>query len=113
MSDIVYSTDSTWELKCEKCGNKQSECICNNSKYQSLEKQIAYISRDRKGRRGKTVTLIANLKGDLKSLQKELQKICASGGAIKNNIIEIQGDHLKKIRSVLEQKGCQVKQTGG
>jgi translation initiation factor 1 len=78
-----------------------------------IPNQTIYIEKEKKGRGGKTVSLITNLKGDLKSLQKEIQKKCATGGAVKNGNIEIQGDHLKKIKEMLEKKGFKVKQVGG
>ena len=113
MSDIVYSTDPDWKNNCENCGKLQEECICAKQRSNTFKNQIAYIKRDRKRRGGKTVTVISNLSGDIKSLQKELQKKCASGGALKKDSMEIQGDHVNKIRSILEDKGCTVKQVGG
>lgn len=113
MSNLVYSTDPAWKENCVECGNSLDECVCGKPKSKTFNNQTAFIKRDRKGRGGKTVTVISNLAGDMKSLQKELQKKCASGGALKKDAIEIQGDHLKKIRIILEEKGCIVKQVGG
>ena len=113
MSDIVYSTDPDWKNNCENCGKPQKECICTKQRSNTFKNQIAYIKRDRKQRGGKTVTVISNLSGDIKSLQKELQKKCASGGTLKKDSMEIQGDHVNKIRNILEDKGCTVKQIGG
>ena len=62
----------------------------------------AYIERDRKGRKGKVVTVISRIRGDLKTLQKELQKECGAGGSVKSNNIEIQGDHRDKIAKILQ-----------
>jgi translation initiation factor 1 len=113
MSNIVFSTDPDWGNTCEVCGNSKNDCICNNENSEILKNQTVYITRDRKQRGGKTVSVISNLKGDLKTLQKELQKKCASGGSIKNGTIEIQGDHLNKIKTFFEEKGYSVKQVGG
>lgn len=113
MSEIVFSTDPEWDNKCTNCGNNQSNCTCVNKGSGTSASQTAFILREKKGRRGKTVTVISNLKGDLKSLQRDLQKKCASGGALKNGAIEIQGDHLDKIKLVLHEKGFGVKQIGG
>ncbi len=113
MNNIVFSTDPDWEKKCETCGNLFAECVCNKLNTKTFKDQTAFIKRDRKGRGGKTVSIITNLSGDIKSLQKELQKKCASGGALKNGAIEIQGDHLSKIKNILQEKGCIVKQAGG
>ena len=113
MSNLVYSTNPDWKETCEDCGNSRNDCICGKPKTKTFKNQTAYIKRDRKGRGGKTVTVISNLSGDMKSLQKELQKKCASGGALKKDSIEVQGDHINKIRTILEEKGCTVKQVGG
>lgn len=101
--NIVYSTNPDWK--------KESNSI--NTSAVSLEGQIAHIQRQTKGRGGKTVTIVSNLKGNLKQLQKELQKYCGTGGTLKNNQIEIQGDQRNKITDYLNQKGCKTKNTGG
>ncbi len=75
--------------------------------------KTAYIERDRKKRRGKTVTVISRLSGNLKELQKELQRECGAGGSVKANTIEIQGDHRDKIAGILKEKGFKVKFIGG
>jgi translation initiation factor 1 len=113
MNKIVFSTDPNWSVKCENCGNLKENCTCTESVSKTFKNQTAYIKRDRKGRGGKTVTIVTNLSGDIKSLQKELQKKCASGGTLKKDALEIQGDHLEKIRVILQKKGCNVKKVGG
>jgi translation initiation factor 1 len=107
MSDknrIVYSTDPDWKAK--------NQNISEN-KHTLSQGQLAYIERDRKNRKGKTVTVISGLSGNLKDLQKELQKQCGAGGSLKQNTIEIQGDHRDKIASLLQKKGFRVKFRGG
>lgn len=104
--NIVYSTDPEWK--------KGQEEINNESPKQSTPKGLtAYIERDRKQRAGKVVTVISHLEGDLKALQKELQKLCGSGGTVKDGHIEIQGDHRDKIAECLIGKGYKVKIMGG
>jgi translation initiation factor 1 len=101
--NIVYSTDPSW---------KQEEVEEQNSVSQ-LSDQTAYIERDRKKRAGKVVTVVSKVRGDLKGLQKELQKLCGSGGTVKNGNIEIQGDHRGKIAEYLQKKGIKTKYIGG
>jgi translation initiation factor 1 len=79
----------------------------------SLSALTAYIERDRKMRKGKVVTVISRLQGNLKVLQKELQKQCGAGGSVKNGNIEIQGDHRDKIAQILQSKGFKTKFIGG
>ncbi|MBR9680072.1 MAG: stress response translation initiation inhibitor YciH [Candidatus Altiarchaeota archaeon] len=56
---------------------------------------------------GKWVTVIEGLdKGvDGKKLAKELKQKLACGGTFKNNKIELQGDHRKNIKKILEKEG--------
>lgn len=110
--NIVYSTDSDWKQKCEICHEFSDQCNCNQNKSSAAGNKI-YIERDRKQRKGKTVTVISGLGGDLKSQLKDLQRLCGAGGAVKERNIEVQGDHRVKIRQYLEKKGYQVLQRGG
>jgi len=41
-------------------------------------------------------------------LARTLKTRCASGGTIKDGNIELQGDHIKKVKKVLEDIGFQV-----
>jgi len=72
--------------------------------------------RDRKGRGGKTVTVIDGVMGseaELSALSQQLKKLCGSGGAVKNGNIEIQGDHCEKVMVKLTALGYTVKRAGG
>jgi len=102
--NIVYSTDPNWK-KQQKDDDKNSGSLSTD--------QTAYIERDRKKRAGKVVTVVSGLKGNLKDLQKELQKLCGSGGTVKNNKMEIQGDHREKVADHLQKKGFKTKFVGG
>ena len=78
--------------------------------------QTAYLHRESKGRGGKSVTLIKNLilsPADMKALAKKLKAVCGSGGTVKDEIIEIQGEHRQKIAEALEKIGYKVKVAGG
>ncbi len=58
------------------------------------------VSKETKGRKGSGVSLISGLtlsEQELKVLAKKLKQICGSGGAVKNGIIEIQGEHRDKL----------------
>ena len=77
---------------------------------------VVRIHRSTKGRRGKGVCLITGLpeSGDaLKALAKKLKQACGTGGAVKDGVVEIQGDNRDKIKAELEKLGYTVKLAGG
>jgi translation initiation factor 1 len=56
------------------------------------------VSRTKTGRRGKTVTLVSGLPpADLAEVARELKRFCGSGGAVKDGVVEIQGDHRSRV----------------
>ncbi|MGH2457995.1 MAG: translation initiation factor [Chloroflexota bacterium] len=74
------------------------------------------LLRDRKGRGGKTVTLIAGVPGNpaaLDELATTLKRFCGSGGGVKDGVIEIQGDHRERLAAKLAELGYKVKIAGG
>ncbi len=74
---------------------------------------IVRISRTSSGRKGKTVTLITGVPAtETAELVRELKRMCGSGGAVKDGVVEIQGDHRDKIASHLTAR-YRVKLAGG
>lgn len=84
---------------CPKCGLPKEACVCEQIGKSS---QKIKISTDKK-RYGKIVTVISGFdKGvDIKKLSKDLKSEFACGGTSKKGIIELQGDHRKKIKETL------------
>lgn len=77
---------------------------------------IVRIHKQTSGRKGKGVSLITGIEGDdtyLSGLAAELKKKCGCGGAVKQGVIEIQGDKRDLIKTLLEAKGMTVKLAGG
>lgn len=74
------------------------------------------VQASRKGRKGKTVTVISGFQATpetLTKLLKQLKTQCGSGGAVKDNTLEIQGDHTQKLVPLLIQMGYKAKISGG
>jgi translation initiation factor 1 len=72
--------------------------------------------RDRKGRGGKTVTLVVGVPeaaAQLEKLTSELKRLCGTGGTLRGDVVEIQGDHRDRLRVELEKRGYNVKIAGG
>ncbi|MDN3555738.1 translation initiation factor Sui1 [Halomonas maura] len=114
---LVYSTEHG-EL-CPECRQPLADCRCaeaaEEDRLASLD-GIVRLRRETKGRKGKGVTLVEGvpLKADeLKALAKALKKRCGTGGALKEGVIEIQGDQREVLKAELEQRGFKVKLAGG
>ena len=74
------------------------------------------VQASRAGRKGKTVTIITGFQCSpqtLAKLLKQLKTKCGSGGTIKDNIIEIQGDRRQQLLQILTQLGYKAKISGG
>ena len=77
---------------------------------------VVRVSRESKGRGGKTVTVVRGLALDaaaLDKLAKQLKAACGSGGTAKEGVIEVQGDHCDKVMALLKGQGHTVKRAGG
>ncbi len=76
------------------------------------ERITARLRISRAGRKGKTVTVVEGLPRNvafLKDLAKELKSACGSGGTAGGDFVELQGDHLERLREYLRRKGWTVK----
>ncbi|KZN36856.1 translation initiation factor SUI1 [Pseudoalteromonas luteoviolacea S2607] len=74
------------------------------------------IERQTKGRKGKGVMLVVGInpeEHDLKKLAKLLKSKMGQGGAVKEGVIEIQGDDREKLKGLLVAQGFKVKIAGG
>jgi translation initiation factor 1 len=80
------------------------------------QQQNVRIQASRSGRKGKTVTIITGFQSSaeiLGKLLKQLKTQCGSGGTVKENSLEIQGDHRDKLLQLLIQLGYKAKISGG
>ena len=94
--------DEGWQLVDEE--TKETKKILDKNKH-SL-----YIKKEK--RRGKQVTVVGEFfleKDELKKLLKVLKKSLATGGSIKENFIEIQGDVQDRLKKLLKEKNFRFK----
>ena len=74
---------------------------------------VVRVFREKGGRGGKTVTVVRGLDGNLGGLASDLKRHCGSGGSVKGDAIEIQGDHREKVVARLQAAGYRAKVAGG
>ena len=89
---------------CPVCGLPKELCMCEEI---AREQQSVRISVDSR-RYGKVVTVIDGIDEndiDINDLAKQLKNKCAAGGTSKDGRIELQGDHKKRVKAVLEDMG--------
>lgn len=80
------------------------------------DRQNLKVRPEKKGRKGKTVTLVTGFigsPGDLEELARMLKTRCGTGGSAKEGEIIIQGDFTNKIITILSESGYKVKKSGG
>lgn len=112
LSGLVYSTDAG--KMCPDCRRAIAACSCRQA--QARPVGPLRVSRESKGRGGKTVTRITGLALDADALAqagKQLRTACGSGGTVKDGAIEVQGDHCETVMRVLQQWGHSPKRMGG
>ncbi|MDX3985288.1 MAG: translation initiation factor Sui1 [Achromobacter sp.] len=112
---LVYSTESG--RMCPQCRQPLAQCQCQAAaRGAPAGDGVARVSRETKGRGGKSVTVVRGLALDpmaLAVLGKQLRTACGSGGTVKDGVIEVQGDHCARIIEVLTTSGHRAKRAGG
>ena len=74
------------------------------------------VGREVAGRGGKGVTVITGLPfdaGQLEELATKLKKLCGAGGAVRDGVIEIQGEHRDRLVAELGKLGLEARRSGG
>ena len=113
MSRLFAGTEWDRPPQCERCGLLEEECRCSPpaKPLASPSSQTARVAVEKR-KRGKLMTVVRGLaaaENDLSALLTQLKNHCGAGGTVKDEQIEIQGDHLERIRQALTKIGYQVK----
>lgn len=104
--NIVYSTNKDLDFNLP---DKETATL-------PPQQQNLKVMLSKKGRGGKTVSLITGFTGtdaDLDKLGKMLKSKCGVGGSAKDGEILLQGDHRDKIIEILTKEGYKAKKAGG
>lgn len=114
---LVYSTEHG--QICPDCRQPIDTCQCTDlaerARLAALD-GVVRIRRETSGRKGKGVTTIEGVPlptAELKALAKQLKQRCGTGGAVKDGVIEIKGDHRDTLHAELSRQGYTVKRAGG
>ncbi len=98
--------------RCEECGELEEACTCPPPEPLRIppSQQRVKISIEKR-KRGKRVTIVSGLPAegnDLPKLLTRLKSHCGAGGTLRDEQLEIQGEHQKRIRDWFAAQGYQV-----
>ncbi len=98
---------------CDRCGKLEKECKCPPPPPPRIPpgEQTARVKTEKR-QKGKLVTTISGLPeigNDLPGLLTQLKTVCGAGGTLKDGVLEIQGEHLARVRESLTKIGYRVK----
>lgn len=113
-SRLVYSTAT--DGKCPTCGWPQRNCQCSRQRSAGNAavpgRVVAKLRLEKKGRGGKSVTVLYDLPQNdafLQDLAQRLKRSCGTGGAVSGDTIELQGDMRDRVRAFVQGLGYTVK----
>jgi translation initiation factor 1 len=110
---VVYSTGVG--PVCSGCGWPERDCKCSSASRRDEPvpaRVVAKLRVEKKGRRGKTVTVVYGLPQNnefLKELSQDLKRACGTGGTVAEEGVELQGDVRQRVRDALAKRGYVVK----
>jgi translation initiation factor 1 len=124
---LVYSSEQG--RMCPACGETEARCKARGrcrgggarARVAAREAEaaaeasdgIVRVGRSTKGRKGKTVTTVTGVPiADQAELASALKRRCGTGGALKDGVIEIQGEHRDVLVEDLTARGYSVKRSG-
>jgi len=113
---MASNSQSNKRIIYQEFGDDNSPALERGTPELPPQQQNLKVQASRKGRKGKTVTVVSGFQTKpeiLADLVKQLKTQCGTGGTVKDNEIEIQGEHKQKILEILTNLGYKVKISGG
>jgi len=89
---------------CVTCGLPKELCVCESIAKES-QKIIVRVEQKKFNRNYTVIEGIDQKEIDLDQLAKTLKAKLACGGTIKDNRIELQGDHKQRVKQLLIEAG--------
>lgn len=106
---IQDKKDEGFKLMQEDDNNQSTENISLPKNAQKL-----FVRKEKKGRGGKTVTVVEGYQGNpmvLEKLCKKVKQQCGVGGSVQNKTFIIQGDKANQVVKILIKEGYNAKKT--
>ena len=112
MTRLFAGTPFDIPPRCDRCGELEESCQCEPAGPERLppEKQTAKVRVDRRKHK-RMVTVVWGLDPvacDLAELLSTLKAACGSGGSLQDDEIELQGDHLTRVKENLRKLGYKI-----
>ena len=105
---LVYSTEGG--RMCPQCRLPMAQCSCAaQARAAPRGDGTVRVSRESKGRGGKTVTAIRGLEASpaqLEELARELKKALGCGASVEGSEVLVQGEQEKRVAAWLEGRGA-------
>lgn len=113
MTRLFAGTQFDIPPRCDRCGELEEDCQCPPppKEFAAPKTQTAKVRVDQRKSKRK-VTVVWELDpqaNDLPNLLAELKAACGAGGSIQDDQLEIQGDHLHRVREKLCEIGFKVR----
>jgi len=89
---------------CSRCGLPKDLCVCETIAKEEQKIHIKVVKR----RFGKLITVVSGLDDktiNVKDLAKKLKSKLACGGTSKGNVIELQGNHIDRVKKLIIEEG--------
>ena len=113
MTRLFAGTPFDREPTCEVCGKPDAECICPPPEKVWLDpaKQTVRVQVEKR-KKGKRVTVVGGLspdESDLPALLTDLKSHCGCGGTLQGDQLEVQGEHVDRVRAFLSSRGYRIR----
>ena len=117
MSRLFAGTPFDIPPTCDRCGKPEEDCLCEpipedkSANYLPPEKQTAKVRIDKRKHK-RIFTVVWGLEADANDLPELLSKLksaCGCGGSVQDSQIELQGDHLERVKQQLKDIGYKTR----